>query len=114
MSNIRGEPRIAQTVDWRVDLVSGGTWVLGGTPILKYPRLPYRISSSVPFYGSPLIVLVPRDSPLVAGCESGHTNSPSLFTLAASVSGFRRSTFDRELDAKPTLVNAPWKWLVLL
>lgn len=114
MSNTRGVQRIAQMAAGRVDPVSGGAWVLGGTPTLKYPLLLYRISNSVPCYGFPLIILVSRSSALAAGCESGCTSSPSLSTLAATASGFRYSAFNRELDTKSTLVNAPRKWLVLL
>ena len=69
---------------------------------------------TVPFYGSRLAVLVPRSSALVPDREGGRTIAPSLSALAATVSGFRGSAFNREFDTKPTLVNTARKWLVLL
>lgn len=69
---------------------------------------------TVPFYGPNLVTPVPRSFALIAGREGGRTSTPSLYSLATTVSGFRRRAFNRELDTEPTLVNSPRKQLILL
>ena len=91
--------------------------VLEFSVVCPHSHIPSSLAGfqpAVPFYGPHLVVLVPRGSARVTGSEGGGTSAPPLPTLAATVSGFWRSAFIRELDTEHTLVNAPRKWPVLL
>ena len=61
-----------------------------------------------------IAVVITRGSAFLTRCEGCSTASSPPQTLLASVPRFRRKSFNRVLVTKPTLVDSPRQWPVIL